>query len=47
MNFEVLVLPELFSKLPSEVKNKIKSALKELFNYSQSTIAVKVQAPLQ
>ena len=30
MSFEVLVLPELFSKLPSEVKNKIKSALKEL-----------------
>ncbi|MDW7733124.1 MAG: type II toxin-antitoxin system RelE/ParE family toxin [Methanolobus sp.] len=30
MSFEVLVLPELFTRLPSEVKDNIKSALNEL-----------------
>jgi mRNA interferase RelE/StbE len=30
MSFEVLVLPELFSKLPPDIKENIKSALKEL-----------------
>ncbi|TGC06966.1 type II toxin-antitoxin system RelE family toxin [Methanolobus halotolerans] len=30
MNFKVLVLPELFTKLPLEVKENIKSSLKEL-----------------
>ena len=30
MSFEVLVLPELFTRLPPDVKENIKSALKEL-----------------
>lgn len=30
MSFEVLVLPELFIKLPPDVKENIRSALKEL-----------------
>lgn len=30
MSFEVLVLPELFSRLPPDIKKNIKSALKEL-----------------
>lgn len=30
MSFEVLVLPELFSKLPPEMKENMKTALKEL-----------------
>jgi mRNA-degrading endonuclease RelE of RelBE toxin-antitoxin system len=30
MSFEILVLPEIFSKLPSDVKENMKAALKEL-----------------
>jgi mRNA-degrading endonuclease RelE of RelBE toxin-antitoxin system len=30
MSFEVLVLPEIFSRLPSDIKENIKSALKQL-----------------
>jgi mRNA-degrading endonuclease RelE of RelBE toxin-antitoxin system len=30
MSFEVLVLPDLFTRLPSDIKENIKSALKEL-----------------
>jgi mRNA-degrading endonuclease RelE of RelBE toxin-antitoxin system len=30
MSFEVLVLPDLFTRLPPDIKENIKSALKEL-----------------
>ncbi|KKG10466.1 type II toxin-antitoxin system RelE/ParE family toxin [Methanosarcina sp. 2.H.A.1B.4] len=30
MSFDVLVLPELFDRIPSELKQHIKSAIKEL-----------------